>query len=216
MNRKILNIGDKFGGWIILEQLQEKKNGYILYKVKCLCGTEMIHAGHYIRSLKSPFCRSCSAKKRIPKGKENKFFKHGASMKDNPLRNTNKVWVVMKQRCNNINSRDYKNYGGRGINYCEKWETFEGFVDDMGKCPKGLSLDRINNDGNYEKNNCRWSTRTQQNNNRRDNTIFMIENVRVTRTEIQNKLNWTRDMYRRRFEKYGPEWIVNEYKMCHS
>ncbi len=212
MNRKNLNVGDRFADWTILEQLSEKKNGYIMYRVKCQCNNETILSGSYLRAMMSPYCRSCSAKKRTPKGKKNKFFKHGASMKGNPLRSTNKTWVVMKQRCNNPNDRSYENYGGRGISYCKKWETFEGFIEDMGERPKGLSLDRIDNDGNYCKENCRWATRKQQNNNRRDNTTFIIDGKKVIRTQIQEKLNWTRDMYRRRQEKYGDEWIIEQYK----
>lgn len=117
----------------------------------------------------------------------------------------------MKQRCNNPDSRDYKNYGGRGIKYCEKWETFEGFFEDMGMCPDGLSLERIDNDGHYSKENCKWATRKEQNNNRRDNTTFIINGKKVTRTQIQETLGWTRDMYRRRQEKYGTDWIIEKY-----
>lgn len=82
-------------------------------------------------------------------------------------------WARMKERCNNKNLPNYSSYGGRGITYDPKWETFRGFYEDMGKCPKWFSLDRIDNDGNYCKENCRWATRTQQNNNQRtrvDNT----------------------------------------------
>lgn len=215
MYRKELTSGDMFGDWKVIEQMKEKKHGHLLYRVVCICGYETFLTGNYLRSMKSLYCRSCSAKKRIPKGNENKFFKHGASMIGNPLRPTNKVWVVMKQRCNNKSSRDYKNYGARGIKYCEKWETFEGFLEDMGKCPKGLSLDRIDNNGMYSKENCRWVTRKEQNNNRRDNTTFMIDGKKVTRTQIQEKLNWTRDMYRRRHEKHGNDWIIEQYRNAH-
>lgn len=211
MYRKELNIGDKFGEWTVLELMKQKKNGHLLYRAQCACGSESLLTGYYLRSMKSPFCRSCSAKKRIPKGENNKFYKHGASMKGNPLRSTNKRWVVMKQRCNNPDSRDYKNYGGRGIKYCEKWENFEGFFEDMGMCPDGLSLERIDNDGHYSKENCKWATRKEQNNNRRDNTTFIINGKKVTRTQIQETLGWTRDMYRRRQEKYGTDWIIEKY-----
>lgn len=76
-------------------------------------------------------------------------------------------WSNMKDRCRNPNNISFKNYGGRGINYCVRWEKFANFLEDMGYRPEGLSLDRINNNGNYCKENCKWSTRQEQNNNKR-------------------------------------------------
>ena len=212
MYKKILKEGDKFGEWTVISQLPDRTNGHICYLVKCSCGTTANHAGHYLRSSKSLLCRSCSAKKRMPEGNNCYKFKHGATKSDHPLRKTYSIWVSMNQRCRDENSRDYKNYGGRGITVCQEWLQFENFYRDMGKCPDGLSLDRTNNDGNYEKSNCRWVTRKQQNTNRRGNTFFIIDGERITRTQIQDKLLWTRDMYRRRFEKYGVEWVIESYK----
>jgi len=82
----------------------------------------------------------------------------------------------------------------------------------MGVCPHNMSLERINNDSDYCKKNCKWATRFEQSNNKRNNTHFIINGKRVTRRDIQIALNWTRDMYRRRFEKYGNEWIIDQYK----
>lgn len=86
---------------------------------------------------------------------------------------TYRIWHGMKTRCLNPNAPDYHRYGGRGIKVCEKWMRWVGFKEDMGWAPDGLTLDRIDNDGNYEKENCRWATMSTQIRNSRK--AFMIE-----------------------------------------
>jgi len=76
-------------------------------------------------------------------------------------------WLGMRNRCSNPKNRLYKYYGGRGIVVCERWNSFDNFLADMGVRPDGLTLERINNDGNYEPNNCKWATMAEQNRNRR-------------------------------------------------
>ena len=77
-------------------------------------------------------------------------------------------WQTMVQRCTNPNNTNYFKYGARGITICDSWrDSFEAFYNDMGKRPEGTTLDRIDNDGNYEPNNCRWATITEQNWNKR-------------------------------------------------
>jgi hypothetical protein len=73
----------------------------------------------------------------------------------------------MLDRCCNSNHKQFEFYGGRGIGVCKRWRKYENFLADMGRCPPGMSLDRINNDGNYEPSNCHWATPKQQANNRR-------------------------------------------------
>jgi hypothetical protein len=76
------------------------------------------------------------------------------------------VWASMKARCQNPKHAAWVDYGGRGISVCARWQSFENFFADMGEPPPGLTLDRINNDGNYEPNNCRWADWATQNNNK--------------------------------------------------
>ena len=80
---------------------------------------------------------------------------------------TYKSWAGMFDRCNNPKDHGYHNYGGRGITVCVRWKKFENFLEDMGECPEGLSLDRINVNGNYEPSNCRWTNRSEQAYNQR-------------------------------------------------
>lgn len=81
-------------------------------------------------------------------------------------------WEKMKSRCNNPNNPSYLRYGGLGVSYDPRWETFDNFIQDMGIRPEGLSLDRIDPFGNYGPSNCRWATWKEQANNQRRNTKF--------------------------------------------
>ena len=99
------------------------------------------------------------------------------------------VWDDMLQRCTNPKSQMYKLYGERGISVCDEWQDFRNFLRDMGEKPPGLSLDRIDNDGNYESGNCRWTDMKTQNRNRRNNTNVRLRGEAMCITDAAHRLS---------------------------
>ncbi len=93
------------------------------------------------------------------------------------------IWVNMRQRCQNPNNPAYKDYGGRGLAVCGEWEDFTAFLRDMGECPEGMTIDRIDNDKGYNRENCRWTDMKTQQRNRRDNRIIEHDGERKTLAE---------------------------------
>lgn len=142
------NIGKKFGKWLILGITHIKSR--IKYIVQCECGTTSTPNAYSVVHGLTSACKFCGPKH------------HGY---DNTP--TNRSWSGAKNRCRNVNNKDYVNYGARGIKMCERWNIFENFLADMGEKPEGLTLDRIDNNGDYEPGNCRWATMSQQNSNQR-------------------------------------------------
>lgn len=96
---------------------------------------------------------------------------HG-SRKKGKVSPTYESWMGMRMRCLNPKNKHYADYGGRGITICERWDSFEAFLEDMGAKPDGLTIDRIDNESGYSRENCRWATAEQQGRNKRSNTML--------------------------------------------
>jgi len=115
-----------------------------------------------------------------------------------------KAWQAMHDRCKNLKNRHYKNYGGRGITVCDRWQEFSSFLADMGMRPKGFEVDRRDNDGPYSPENCRWVTRRANLNNRRLNNLVEFNGEVKTVTEWAKVLDIHEETLRHRVNRGWP------------
>jgi hypothetical protein len=149
---------------------------------------------------------------RTPEGEARRLaaVTHHSHAKDEKQSSEYRSWADMKNRCDNSNIKNYEFYGIRGITYCERWNSFDNFLADMGKKPSANhSLGRIDNNGNYEPTNCRWETREQQGNNRRDNVFLECDGQRMTISQWARKVGISRNtLYRRYRLGWSDEQIV--------
>ena len=162
---KVDMIGKKFNRWTVLKDdgfTEGKNKRYYRYLCVCDCGTVRSVIG---RSLRKGITKSCGClqKERAAAAQ----VKHGHASRGGTTR-TYYTWTGMIARCTQPHHGHYKYYGARGIKVCDRWlNSFENFLADMGERPAGRTIDRKNNDGNYEPSNCRWATPKEQVRNQR-------------------------------------------------
>jgi len=163
-SRNALHIGKRFSRLVISKFHHRDGRGMAFYLCVCDCGNKIVTR---LSGLKDGHAKSCGC---LQKEKvSNVMRSHGFSCGSSQFVEEYHAWIAMKARCYNEKCKSYSGYGGRGISICERWrESVGNFISDMGKKPgPDYSIDRINNDGNYEPDNCRWTTMKVQSNNRR-------------------------------------------------
>lgn len=194
MNNEI-NVGDIFT-WLKVVDIERGARGGKTFVCECKCGS-IVKLEKY--QLDRDYT-SCGCKKR----------KHGMAGT-----RIYEVWVNMKKRCQNKHATFYNDYGGRGIKVCDKWETFEGFYDDMNDGYKdNLTIDRIDVNGNYTKENCRWVSMKVQMNNMRSNNYVEYQGEILSLSDFAEKHNLDYHLFRSRIlrgfsveKAMEPKWI---------
>lgn len=168
--------GQRFGKLVVIKEVG-KLNGYTAWLCKCDCGNEKVVRTN---SLRSGSTKSCGCGMDHARRNNAKFYPHEIR-----IHKLYQVWYGMVDRCKNPKHKFYHRYGGRGIYVCDQWKEYEPFARWALKSgyKEGLSIDRIDNDGNYEPSNCRWVTMKKQHNNTSQCKFYTINGVRKSVSE---------------------------------
>ena len=170
--RPILD-GKRFGRWTVSKRAEGNWH-HPRYICTCDCGMTRTVRAHLLRGGQSQSCGCLAAEQVGARGRAAKQHGDCANKQTTPIYD---AWKNMRRRCSYQPHPEFHNYGGRGISVCERWQNFENFKADMNPRPDGHSIERIDNNGNYEPSNCRWVPRNEQPRNTR-RTKFLTLNGR--------------------------------------
>lgn len=183
-------VGLRINNFLVLNYIGKKLYGpkqkaYHSYLVECVCGSRSLKLRQALVGLYKAKSCGCLVRGYSAKRYATEITKHG---KSGSL--IYKRWRAMITRCNNASQVGFKSYGGRGITVCDRWLNFNNFYKDMGEPPfPGATLDRIDNNANYEPTNCKWSTRVEQGSNKRNNRMITFQGETRTLSEWARKTN---------------------------
>lgn len=170
--------GSRFGRLVVLGISPGGFAGATEWECRCDCGKQIKTRGSRLKEGRVNSC-GCLISETAKESKNLFTESHGLSRS-----RTYSSWQNMKNRCRNPGANDFEHYGGRGIGYCERWEEFEHFYNDMGTRPVGTTLDRIEVDGDYELGNCRWANNETQSSNKRKTVLHDYRGDKYTLQQL--------------------------------
>ena len=192
MSKKIDMIGKQFGRLKVVEE-SGHLGPFVAFKCQCDCGNAVIVRGTSLRTGNTTSC-GCVRKEIVSDLNKTHGMRHKAEYS---------VWQNMISRCTNSNTNCFYRYGGRGITVCDEWRDFEKFYADMGDSPHGMTLDRIDNNGPYSKENCRWSTLGDQARNTRRTKLVEYNGKKQCLKDWASEVGISYNTLRKRFVLYN-------------